>query len=179
MDQIRISDLDSTMVAKRTFDDLLAQIQASNLNFHLQLSPFSASISLKKSFIKDKFGNTLLPSHASAPSDAAYQLLKQEHSLLLDDNDQLRQETQEFQTTHEALKETINILEQKVAHVEASALKAFEERNIDINSLKKSVKTAILENEWKGLQAKNKLIKEKDKEIYKLEQMLDCQKSRK
>ena len=85
MDQIRISDLDSTMVAKRTFDDLLAQIQASNLNFHLQLSPFSASISLKKSFIKDKFGNTLLPSHASAPSDAAYQLLKQEHSLLLDD----------------------------------------------------------------------------------------------
>ena len=90
MDQIKFSDPEPTMVAKRTFDKLLEQIQSSNLNFHLTISPFSASIFLKK-------------------------------------------------------------------------------------SLKKSVKTASLENESfkKDLQAKNKLIKEKDKEIYKLEQKFE------
>ena len=48
------------MVASRTFNSILQQIQSSNLNFHLQISPFSANISLKKTLIKDKFGAPLL-----------------------------------------------------------------------------------------------------------------------
>ena len=51
MEQIRFSELDPTMVAKRTFDNLLELIQSSNLNFHLKISPFSALIYLKKSLI--------------------------------------------------------------------------------------------------------------------------------
>ena len=50
------------MSATRTFDDIIDHIQNSNLNFHLQMSPFSAVISLKRSLIKDKFGSFLLPS---------------------------------------------------------------------------------------------------------------------
>jgi hypothetical protein len=61
MPQNRISDLDTAMFAKRSFDSILEQVQASNLNFQLQISPFSATISLKKTLIKDKLGNLLLP----------------------------------------------------------------------------------------------------------------------
>ena len=49
------------MEASNTFKNLLQQVKCSHLNFKLELSPFSAVISLKKSFIKDKIGNTILP----------------------------------------------------------------------------------------------------------------------
>ena len=49
------------MVAKQTFNNILELIQTSNLNFQLQISPFSASISIKKTLVKDKFGVELLP----------------------------------------------------------------------------------------------------------------------
>jgi hypothetical protein len=62
MDQKINSDINSKMVAKQTFNNILELIQTSNLNFQLQISPFSASISLKKTLVKDKFGVELLPS---------------------------------------------------------------------------------------------------------------------
>ena len=37
------------------------QVKSSNLKFQLQQSPFSAVISLKKSFVKDKSGQILTP----------------------------------------------------------------------------------------------------------------------
>ena len=55
------SDFDYTMLASNAFDYLLNQIRSSNLNFHLQMSPFSAIVSIKKSLIKDKSGLPLLP----------------------------------------------------------------------------------------------------------------------
>ena len=47
------------MSATQTVETLLNQVKSSN--FHLQQSPFSAIISLKKSFVKDKAGQLLLP----------------------------------------------------------------------------------------------------------------------
>ena len=57
------SDLDklATMAAANQFENLLRQVQSSNLNFRIELSPFSAVITLKKSLIKNKTGNFLLP----------------------------------------------------------------------------------------------------------------------
>ena len=54
MDQLINSD--EKMAASLTFQHILTQIQDSNLNFQLQVSPFAAVISLKKSFVKDKSG---------------------------------------------------------------------------------------------------------------------------
>ena len=48
------------MDALAIFDKLVQQIQNSHLNFRLELSPFSANISLKKSFIRNKSGIPLL-----------------------------------------------------------------------------------------------------------------------
>ena len=70
MDQSRVSDFDTPMHAKIVFDKILEQIQASNLNFQLRLSPFSASISLKKSFIRDKSGYILLPTTGPMPANS-------------------------------------------------------------------------------------------------------------
>ena len=61
IEQINSSDLNPTMLAGKTFENILHQIQTSNLNFNLQLSPFSALISLKKTLVKDRTGTSLLP----------------------------------------------------------------------------------------------------------------------
>jgi hypothetical protein len=49
------------MEAPAVFDNILQQIQTSNWNFKLELSPFSANISIKKSFIRNKAGTVLHP----------------------------------------------------------------------------------------------------------------------
>ena len=67
-----VSDLKPTMLAKTAFDKILEEIQSSHLNFQLQMSPFSASIFIKKSFIKDKLGNMLLPAHKLATQNSVY-----------------------------------------------------------------------------------------------------------
>ena len=46
----------SAMLASRSFENILHMIKTSNLNYFLQLSPFAAQISLKKSLIRDKSG---------------------------------------------------------------------------------------------------------------------------
>ena len=49
------------MTASEAFDKIIDCVKISNLNFCLQLSPFSANIYLKKTPIKDKSGNDLNP----------------------------------------------------------------------------------------------------------------------
>ena len=59
------SDSNPTMAAARSFDHILQLIQSSNLNFKLQLSPFTANISLKKTLVKNKSGISLNPCNDS------------------------------------------------------------------------------------------------------------------
>ena len=62
MQQITDSDCkNSAMHATEAFKQILDKIQSSNLNFQIQVSPFSAQISLKKSLVKDRAGNILHP----------------------------------------------------------------------------------------------------------------------
>ena len=53
-------DSDYTMIAAKVFDKIVNSIRDSGLS--LQMSPFAATISLKKSLIKDKFGRSVKPS---------------------------------------------------------------------------------------------------------------------
>ena len=55
------SDFNPTMAASKAFDQILEYVKSSNLNFCLQLSPFSANISIKKTLTKDKSGVHLNP----------------------------------------------------------------------------------------------------------------------
>ena len=47
--------------AMSVFDDIICRVRRSNLNFQLQLSPFSAVISLKKSVVKNSEGVPIIP----------------------------------------------------------------------------------------------------------------------
>ena len=50
------------MAVDATFSSIISEIQLSNLNFSLQITPFTAYITLKKSVIKDKHDNQAVPS---------------------------------------------------------------------------------------------------------------------
>ena len=69
-------------MATESFHKILQTIQSSGLNFKMEISPFSATIVLKNSQLKDKNGNPLiLPpqnSHQLGHEDQTHQLVQQE-----------------------------------------------------------------------------------------------------
>ena len=92
----RFNNSDVKMVATKTFEDILNTIKNSNLNFHLQLSPFSAKISLKKSLVCDKFGSPLLPN------------LVDDGKPLIERNHQLELEIVQLESRYESLAQQYN-----------------------------------------------------------------------
>ena len=90
-------NMNSTMLASQTFNFILEQVQTSCLNFHLQISPFSAVISIKKTFIKDKFGNMLLTSPPVPRHDSSGTI-----DALRDNNIQLEKDVAELKKKNEA-----------------------------------------------------------------------------
>ena len=81
------------------FDNILQEIQLSNLNFQIQVSPFSALISLKKSFVKEKDGSLRLP---TPPKSSSHQSSRSETDLT---------------TRNEKLENDLNALRQKYEDV--------------------------------------------------------------
>ena len=110
------SDMNPTMLAKKTFENILHQIQISNLNFHLQMSPFSAHISLKKTLVKDRSGTTLLP--PSCPPNHAmnvdYEALASKNIMLERDLVTVTSEYQHAVDDCEEAHRKIQILEAKL-----------------------------------------------------------------
>ena len=51
-----------TMAANSTFTSIISEIQLSNLNFNIKMTPFGAYITLKKTVQKDLHGNHATPS---------------------------------------------------------------------------------------------------------------------
>ena len=70
----QMSDSDMKMAAEKIYNDLIDKITNSKLNFQMQLSPFSACISLKKSLQKDRAGTYVAPSFLEKV-DENYKLL--------------------------------------------------------------------------------------------------------
>ena len=64
------------MAVEEAFKNVWNKIQNSGLNFKIEVSPFSANISIKKSFIRDKSGNIIIP------GDILFVELKQENDFL-------------------------------------------------------------------------------------------------
>merc|ERR1719283_301273 len=65
----RNSNSDVTMAANNVFTNILSCIQSSGLNHKIQMTPFSANISLKKSLIKTLSGSPFVPTVARAETD--------------------------------------------------------------------------------------------------------------
>ena len=108
---------DDTMVASNIFDSIIYQIQQSSLNFHLQVSPFSAVISLKKSLATDKHGIPLV--NCSFKSEAYHRCHSSDvKSMALTLEAELHSAKQKIANVTDELivaLETISILEKKLS----------------------------------------------------------------
>ena len=141
--EITDSDQNSTMMASNTFDRLLREIQASNLNFHLQVSPFSAQISLKKTLVRDRDGtyrHPVLPSISSPCKRQSELDYRKELDKLRHDYEEVNNDcalkTEELVDS----KKVISTLEAKLAKAEAEVVKVFEERKAEVDVFKKQIK---------------------------------------
>ena len=149
---------------------LLYQLRLSNLHFALSETPHSVQIMLRKRFLKDSNGPATKTSEHFSLQD--YENLKHQNSLLISENKEFKEQIEELQVLTTSSKETVDILEEKISKVEASALKSFEARNIETSTLKSNLKNLKIELETskRDLNARNKTIKEKEKENNKLDQ---------
>ena len=136
------SDCNLTMLATKTFDNILEQIRTSCLNFHMQISPFSAVISLKKSLIKDLSGRPCIPTEPRKPaSEHAEALEKKNHELerklrfITDEHSKLKVECAEAYKTVETLKKDLEIRDNEMREVKDAQMLAKE----DLDNAKKEI----------------------------------------
>ena len=135
------SDKNFTTMASNTFDRLLRDIQSSNLNFHLQVSPFSAQISIKKSLVRERDETFRLPVLPQCDFAGG-----KEFDKLCHDCAQAINECANKDEELAASKSTISILAAKLAKAEAEAMKIFNERKFKADILKKQIKVLQSEN---------------------------------
>ena len=90
---------------------------------------------------------------------------------MVSENCNLNEQNEELKSQLKSSKHSLEVLEQKIGKVEAAAIKSYEERNLEIKTLKGALNNRNIEVETykSDLNAKNKTLKEKDKETYKLE----------
>ena len=197
------SDYNTKMAAASAFDSILNQVKLSNLNFYMELSPFSAVINLKKSLIQDKSGifmipplpNTFLLGQIKLENLDLYQKVKQLENDLVNSKNQYEEAVNDCEnaiktiaTLEEYLKEA-QVKYDKCSDFESNLAVVKFDSSIEIKNLtlalEKEIETSkSLKNKVKYLQidatkfdneitCANKAFKSKDKIIYNLERKSD------
>ena len=156
----------------QTFNHLLDEIKRSNLNYQVIETPFSASIHIKKTFIKDRNGS-LRTCGVIPYCPVEEKRFNAEKDDLIKKNEYLQAELLKIQNDYEGMKVEVQqfqikeqILEKKKADIEQN----LEVKMDEIALLKKTLKNQEgLRNEMKkDMDHLNKTLKSKDKEIVKL-----------
>ena len=144
--------------ANEMFQQLVQTLYASHLHFYLSETPFSAQICIRKKFLKDRPTTNASSTGFNSRNETAFNQIT------------------ELQKKVESSDEIINILESKLEEAESKVLKAFNDKKIEIDTLKNSIKKSDQEvrNLRKDLNDERKLLKEKERNIQKLE--LKCEK---
>ena len=108
------------MAATQTFQNVIHMIQTCSLNYRIELSPFSATIHLKNSFLKDQNGNTL---HSNNPfkikkenEDLHDQISNQANAIrfLQNSYEKVISDSKDLYQTKEKLENEIEILNSKL-----------------------------------------------------------------
>ena len=98
------TDSDATMIATKSFSSIIDKVQSSGLNFSLQMSPFSALISVRKTLVRDKHGSYIIPPQIqNGTSDSCDDGLQYELNSLQMKHDELI-------TANKSANETIRLL---------------------------------------------------------------------
>ena len=146
-----------TVPASETFQQLVLKLYQSQLHFYLSETPYSAQITIRKRFLKDKDGPSPMFSSNSTPQN--------------DEVENLTTQIIELKKTVENSSEVIEILEKKLATAETQAFKAFEEKKTQISVLNSSVRKSedLVKELRKDLIDVHKVVKGKEKLIHQLE----------
>ena len=156
MEVISDSDRNPTMLASNAFENIIDKIRYSNLNFQIQMSPFSAYISLKRSLIKEKSGALRLPPTPESPTPNSESVV----AALVNKNLQLESKLVEVHADYDravddCLKVTVKLEEYQKTNI--------KKEPDDVNQI------ANLENDLKSVIAdKNKyieVVREQEEEI--------------
>ena len=152
MERKSVSDRKQTMMASRVFNDILNNIQSSNLNFCLQLSPYSASISLRKSFLTDKSGKVVLPDHVfpAETSDDDIAALASKNFKLEQENSSLKKDLEN------------SVDDCKDAYKKLNYIQVVESELVNKIEMQETIKQEKLDSE-------NKVVKELEAEIKTLQ----------
>ena len=148
------SELESTMAATTAFNSIVNLVQSSNLNFKLQLSPFSANISLKKTLVKDRSGFPSLPrnvTHSESTGSAEFAALAAKNLKLKNELNQKEQKIKE-------LLEIVDNLENKNKNLE----KLIDNKNKEVTMADKVKKEAVAKLNKKLSELKLEFKKEKE-----------------
>ena len=146
------------MTAHETFQQLVQNLYTSNLHFHLTETPFSAQILLRKKFLKNRIGQ----------SSTTLNFQSEEINYLNNKIAELQKQVKDSN-------DIANTLEKKLGQAEAEALKVYEENKTKMEALKSSIKNSdfLAKNVTKRLESEQKVAKENEKLIQKLE--LKCE----
>ena len=144
-----------TATANEKYRQLVQTLYSSQLHFHLSETPFSAQILLRKKLLKDR---------TSESSPSFHLQTETVHTKVLD-----------LQKKLDDSNEIIKILQAKSDQAESKALKVYNEKKLEIEMLKNSIKKCNLEmrNLKKDIDDEKKLVRQKEKIIQKLEHKCD------
>ena len=137
MKQISDSDFDPAMLASIAFEAIIDRIQNSNLNFQLQMTPFSAQISLKKSLVIDKSGVPRKPS-TNAVNDITTKNMK------------LEKDVEKLQISYARAVDDCDDAYKKIRYLQTEleriSMKHEDHGNLAIETLQHKVNTLNVEN---------------------------------
>ena len=135
MDEFTNSDFNLTMLATQSFNNILEQIQSSCLNFQIQISPFSAVISLKKSLIRDQSGKPRLPTKLDDTSEHVEDLvtknLELERKLIVLSNKHAEL-INDFAKYKETMKDLQNLSQEACIKVEADTSEQIKLKDLEV-----------------------------------------------
>ena len=140
MDEYQDSDINPAMLASNAFENIINQICTSNLNFQLQMSPFSACISLKRSLVKEKSGAYRLPPASESPSSES------KIAALLKKNLQLENNLVEINKKYDrAVDDCLNVTLKLEEHKKNNIKKEPDDEKL-IEGLENDLNSVIVEN---------------------------------
>ena len=184
---------DYTMAIDSTFNSIVNEIQLSKLNFSIQLTPFAAYITLKKSTQLDKEG---IPFKPSPPLFMVLQQLYNDMNSAKLEIDCLNDSLRTSENKCEELSNNIDLLRNQLKsadenltalkEVNCNLLKKVEAKDMEIARLDKSEKNLTrdlkkqtkehsqhVDNTDASMKLLNKTLKSKEKDIHNLSRDLD------
>ena len=136
------SDRNLAMLASNAFEQIIDQIRSSNLNFHLQMSPFSAQISLKKSLIVEKSGIFRLPPNCAVETPK----LESDIELLAAKNNQLEKDLKNLKSEFDRVVVDCHEAHEKIKELEELPIKKENENIVEKEYLQVEIKRVSTEN---------------------------------